>query len=148
MKRIRYVSEFSGTTTAKQLSEITEKSIRNNERDGITGMLVASGGMFFQLIEGPDDAVNGLFARIERDERHRNVLLLDVETGENLKRVCPDWAMAKADLSSRSDVRIEPIKAIMRAICEQRKIIQDLSKTLERGMWRELIAAEESSLGS
>jgi len=147
MKRIRYVSEFVTAMTPQQIDELARKAAKNNERSDITGMLVASGQLFFQLIEGPDEAIDSLFARILVDDRHHNVLVLRTEQGD-LKRVCPDWAMRKADLSLASDARFEPIKAILKAILGQRSLIQDLSETLERVMWRELIDAEVDSLRS
>ena len=147
MKRIRYLSEFVSPMTAEQIDELTRASASNNERDDITGMLVASGQLFFQLIEGPDAAVDALFERIMADSRHRNVLVLRTEQGD-LKRMCPDWAMRKADLSALADVRAEPIKAILMTIEQQRHSIQTLSETLERVMWRELIDAELGGLAT
>ena len=64
MKRIKYISEFAGTVDADEIESISLKSRLNNMRVGITGMLVASGGVFVQLIEGPDDAVDSLYERI------------------------------------------------------------------------------------
>ena len=54
-------------------------------------MLVASGELFFQLIEGPDAAIDALFARIIADDRHRNVTIVGVEQGD-VRRMCPDWS--------------------------------------------------------
>ena len=147
MKRIRYTSEFAEPMDARGIDELTRQSVKNNERDGITGMLVASGSIFFQLIEGPDEAIDRLFQRIQLDPRHRNVLVLGIEQGE-LARICPDWAMAKADLSAMSNARAEPIKAKLQAVVEHRRAVQELSAELERVMWRELIDAEVDSLGS
>jgi len=145
MKRIRYISEFVHPMTSEQLDELTRVSARNNMRDGITGMLVASGNLFFQLIEGPDEAIDALFAKIARDERHTNVMALGTESGD-LKRLCPNWGMNRADLDSDDDVRLEPIRAILHAVSQQQRILTDLTETLERAMWRELIQAENSTV--
>jgi hypothetical protein len=145
VKRIRYISEFAAPMTAEQISELARRSAENNQRDDITGMLVASGSIFFQLIEGPDEAIDSLFRRIQADDRHHNVLLLGIEQGD-LKRVCPDWAMAKADVSELTQERVEPIRAMLRAIVDHRRAVQNLSDALEEVMWRELIDAETESL--
>jgi len=145
MKRIRYVSSFAASMSSGQIDELVSESAKNNERDGITGMLVATGSLFFQLIEGPDEAVDALFERIVHDTRHLSVQLLGQETGD-LERLCPDWSMGKIDLSAESDLHFEPIKAILEAICHQRRIIDDLIGTLEQTMWRELIDAEARGL--
>lgn len=147
MKRIRYVSEFAAPMSTQQIDELARKSAQNNERDGITGMLIATGNVFFQLIEGPDDAVDDLYQRIQTDDRHRNVLVLAVEQGE-LERLCPDWAMAKADLGAIPEAQAEPITAMLRAIVEHRRAVQSLSGVLERVMWRQLINAEVDTLRS
>lgn len=147
MKRIRYVSSFAAPMSSGQIDEIVSESAKNNERDGITGMLVATGNLFFQLIEGPDEAVDALYERIVHDTRHLSVQIIGQETGE-LKRLCPDWSMGKVDLSAESNRHLEPVKAILEAVCHQRHVIDDLIGTLEQTMWRELIDAETRGLSA
>jgi hypothetical protein len=145
MRRIRYVSELAESLTPADVDAIARVSEANNARDGVTGMLMASGRLFFQLIEGPDDAVDALYGRILSDPRHRNVMVLGDERG-NLTRQCPDWAMKKVDLSLDAAVRSEPLKAILEASAAQFRILQQLVSTLERAMWRQLIDAELEEL--
>lgn len=145
MRRIRYVSELDGSLTPEDVEEIARVSEANNARDGITGMLMASGRLFFQLVEGPDEAVDALYRRILSDRRHRNVMVLGDERGD-LTRQCPDWAMKKVDLSPDAAVRSEPLKAILEASAAQFRILKDLVSTLERAMWRQLIDAEAEEL--
>jgi hypothetical protein len=108
-------------------------------------MLMASGQLFFQLIEGPDEAVDALYNRILADRRHRNVMVLGDERGD-LKRQCPDWAMKKVDLSLDAAVRSEPLKVILEVSAAQYRILRELVSTLERAMWRQLIEAEVDDL--
>lgn len=145
MRRIHYISEFADSLSAEDIEAITRVSAVNNARDGVTGMLMASGQLFFQLIEGPDDAVDKLYNRILGDHRHKNVMVLGDERGD-LKRQCPDWAMKRADLSLDAAVRSEPLKAILEASAAQFRILRDLVSTLERAMWRQLIEAEAEDL--
>jgi hypothetical protein len=145
MRRIRYVSELAEALTPEDVEAIARVSEANNTRDGITGMLMASGQLFFQLVEGPDDAVDALYRRILADRRHRNVMVLGDERGD-LTRQCPDWAMKKVDLSLDAAVRSEPLKAILEASAAQFRILKQLVSTLERSMWRQLIEAEVEDL--
>jgi hypothetical protein len=145
MRRIRYVSELAESLTPEDVDAIARVSEANNIRDGITGMLMASGHLFFQLVEGPDDAVDALYRRILADRRHRNVMVLGDERGD-LKRQCPDWAMKKVDLSMEAAVRSEPLKAILEASAAQFRILKQLVSALERAMWRQLIDAELEEL--
>ena len=145
MRRIRYVSELADALTPEDVDAIARVSEANNTRDGITGMLMASGQLFFQLVEGPDDAVDALYRRILADRRHRNVMVLGDERGD-LIRQCPDWAMKKVDLSLDAAVRTEPLKVILEASAAQFRILKQLVSTLERAMWRQLIDAELEEL--
>jgi hypothetical protein len=145
MRRIRYISEFAPSLTPEDVDEIARVSALNNARDGITGMLMASGQLFFQVIEGPDEAVDTLYRRILADRRHRNVMVLGDESGD-LVRHCPDWSMKKVDLSLEAAVRSEPLKVILETSAAQFRILRELVSTLERAMWRQLIEAEVDDL--
>ncbi|NNL18678.1 MAG: BLUF domain-containing protein [Boseongicola sp.] len=79
---------------------------RCNSRDGITGALVCRHDIFVQLLEGPEDAVRATFRRIERDDRHVNVVQL---VGEGIsERLFGDWAMlhdpADSEIWSEAEV--------------------------------------------
>jgi hypothetical protein len=141
MKRIRYVSEFKFELSAEELDELARISDENNRRDSLTGVLVASGRVFFQLLEGPDGAVDACFERIRQDPRHTRIHVLGVEQGD-LNRLCPDWAMNKLDLTRETEARFEPVRALLGVIAHQRNAIEDLTGVLERVMWHELIDAE------
>jgi len=145
MRRIHYISEFADSLSPEDVESITRISAVNNARDGITGMLMASGRLFFQLIEGPDEAVDALYNRILGDHRHRNVMVLGDERGD-LQRQCPEWAMKKVDLSLDAAVRSEPLKVILEVSVAQFRILRDLVSTLERAMWRQAIEAEAEDL--
>jgi hypothetical protein len=64
----------------------------NNKKAGITGALLLSGPWFVQTLEGDEDLVRSLFARIEKDPRHDGVSVLD--TGR-VDRSFPRWSMAR-----------------------------------------------------
>jgi hypothetical protein len=55
---------------------IAIQAIRKNKSIGITGVLYHDSRQFFQKIEGEPDVVTDLFAQIEADERHRDVIVL------------------------------------------------------------------------
>ena len=71
-----YVSSASALLNEDELMSILRQSQANNERDNITGLLLHSEGSIMQLIEGSEDMVNKLFAKIEKDPRHSRVLVL------------------------------------------------------------------------
>jgi hypothetical protein len=81
-------------TTAIDIQDILVVSRQNNARDEITGALLFSADAFAQALEGPLDAVEGAFERIQCDERHSDVVVL--QSGLIAKRDFPDWTMAFA----------------------------------------------------
>jgi hypothetical protein len=64
---------------------------RCNERDGITGALICRQDLYLQLLEGPQEAVEAAYHRIEKDNRHLELRLLCRRA--ITERLFPDWAM-------------------------------------------------------
>jgi len=141
MKRVRYISRFAPSLGPQDIDQIIKTSQKNNPSKHITGMLVASGDLFYQLLEGPRDEIDELYARITKDPRHEQILLLESEIG-NFERICPDWAMQKVDLSLKSTAETAPISALLEMICVQRQMAEKALKTLDGYTWEGLISTE------
>lgn len=137
LTRLRYISKFAHAMSPAELEELVQKSATKNKKRDITGVLMATGELFFQIIEGPAEAVDTLWSEIIRDGRHTELLLLDMEKGD-LTRMFPDWSMAKIDLSNESVNRLAPLRSIMRAVHAQLHVTQSLRTALEQAMWFEL----------
>jgi hypothetical protein len=75
----------------QELAEILRVARRHNPVNGITGVLLYRDGNFIQVLEGEPAAVEATFARIERDRRHRQVLVISREA--QTERVFEHWAM-------------------------------------------------------
>ena len=73
--QLMYYSTARHEQNDAQLSDILEISRRNNERAGITGILLYGDGVFFQVLEGEEDRVQVCFERIRQDERHQHLLV-------------------------------------------------------------------------
>lgn len=76
-----------------ELGRLFTAARSNNKKAGITGALLLSGPWFVQTLEGDEDLVRSLFARIEKDPRHDAVSVL--ETGLIDDRTFPRWSMAR-----------------------------------------------------
>ncbi len=135
-KRIKYVSRFSEELSAAGLTELEAQCVRNNRTRGLTGVLMAAGGIFFQVLEGEPEAVDAVLAAIARDPRHRDLLLLSEETAEH--RIFPDWAMKAVPVDAARIDRFEPLHAILETILAQRRLDELLVGTLERTVWTEM----------
>jgi hypothetical protein len=74
------------------LAEILKVARTRNADLGITGALMLYDDWFAQVLEGPQAAVEALYARIKTDARHDGVRLY--EAGMVPKRLFGKWAMA------------------------------------------------------
>lgn len=74
-----------------EVGSILAVSRRNNAQAGITGALLFNAGCFAQVLEGPLDAIEATFERIQQDIRHGDVSLLAMEP--IAQRNFANWAM-------------------------------------------------------
>lgn len=137
MKRIKYVSQFARELSVEDLQDLEAQCVRNNLQTGITGVLMVSGNLFFQVIEGPGAKVDELYQDILDDDRHTHVLRLGEER-EVSERLFPDWAMKVVSLDSSRTDRLEPLHALLQTIVEHKNSINRLTSVLERAIWNEL----------
>jgi len=91
MLSIIYVSKVKNLLAHHQLRSLSEEAAKNNALNQITGMLVYNGEHFMQLIEGEAAHIESLLVRIERDERHSDLVV--IRKKEDQPRECPDWSM-------------------------------------------------------
>jgi hypothetical protein len=92
MVRLIYASRLAEGVGPEDLQKILEVSRKNNEARGITGALCYDPQAFLQCLEGPRDAVNALYTTIVRDDRHRDVTL--IEYADIYQRTFETWSMA------------------------------------------------------
>lgn len=92
MFQLVYISSAREQITAGMLDAILTKSRSNNERDGVTGLLITGTRRFLQALEGSEQAVWDAYARIKNDPRHHALVLLTGRAVET--RAFGNWAMA------------------------------------------------------
>jgi hypothetical protein len=74
-----YVSSACGDLDDAELDHILASAVRRNSQQQVTGILLYVGGNFMQVLEGEATAVDEVFAHIERDPRHTNIIVLERE---------------------------------------------------------------------
>jgi hypothetical protein len=89
--QLTYASRTSKTLVPEDLKSILAASQRNNMREGVTGALCLTNGIFLQQLEGDRYAVNKLYHRILLDPRHRDPAILDFS--EISSRKFTQWSM-------------------------------------------------------
>jgi len=100
-----YMSVAVDELTDDQLVAMLREARLRNEALGVSGLLLAKGGRFMQVLEGPAWSVEDRYAAIERDPRHRDVKSLSRETID--ARRFDGWSMAFGNPSD-ADLREEP----------------------------------------
>jgi len=88
---VSYVSTETDPFDDERLAALLAQSRRSNHEHDLTGMLLHRRGRFFQVLEGPQDAVDALIAKIREDARHHDIHIL---LRENLDdRRFDEWTM-------------------------------------------------------
>jgi Sensors of blue-light using FAD len=83
--------------SAEAIDAILAQSRQHNPECGITGILCYGGGIFLQAIEGGRMAVSELYGHIQKDPRHKDVVLLHYE--EIAERRFGGWTMGQVNTS-------------------------------------------------
>ena len=79
------------------IDTILAQSRHYNPGCGITGILCYGGGIFLQAIGGGRMAVSELYGHIQKDARHKDVVLLHYE--EIAERRFGGWTMGRVNMS-------------------------------------------------
>ena len=91
MYRLIYKSQPTTSLNWEKVREILVQSERNNEVQGITGVLLATEHSFLQVIEGKYETVNQLFMKIVGDPRHSQIQLISFDLIDS--RLFSGWGM-------------------------------------------------------
>ncbi len=89
---------------AEVLSAILQKARRRNAEQEVTGALLYNSGYFAQVLEGPKKAVESVFERIQQDERHGDITVLEFSESET--RDFGQWSMAHVAPATGSEAEI------------------------------------------
>ena len=100
MYYIIYLSTGTKQFTEDDLTVILSKSVANNTRDNVTGVMLYHEGNFIQLLEGEKEAIFDTFKRINNDDRH--TAISTIASGESNQRNFPDWAMGFKSINAEA----------------------------------------------
>ncbi|MEN9659232.1 MAG: hypothetical protein RL571_2697 [Pseudomonadota bacterium] len=91
MIRLLYVSQAASGITEEQVKDILKSAQRKNPATGLTGVLVHGGGLFMQVLEGPEQAVLRQYVKILDDRRHSDCQTLHISPAND--RIFEKWSM-------------------------------------------------------
>jgi len=86
-----YTSLATTPMSENDLVVLLVQARSNNDRDGVTGMLLYADGAFLQCIEGPEYSIADLMGRLELDPRHHRFRVIHEEQCDD--RRFDDWTM-------------------------------------------------------
>lgn len=138
MKRLTYISAFSGPLSRAEIENIGQKSVANNQRDGLTGALFCFRDLFYQILEGEEGAIDRCYARILADSRHKDIFCLNVEAGIK-ERQYGDWAMKTVVLEDSQEDLLRPLRNMMDSLARTHMILEkyapeQIIQTIQRGL--------------
>jgi len=105
--RLIYSSQTSTELSPEDLKDISDVSQKNNQIDGITGILCYSNLMFLQILEGEHQQVSKTYHRIVQDKRHHTPILIKCVPIKN--RLFEIWSMQTIDLTELADSQINTL---------------------------------------
>ena len=94
--RLIYASRAVDASEA-DIEDILTQSRQFNPATGITGILCYGGGVFLQALEGGRDCISDLYGHIQKDPRHKDVVLLQYE--EIAERRFGGWTMGQVNVA-------------------------------------------------
>jgi hypothetical protein len=97
LSHLVYVSVRKPNCTEEEIENILAACKRNNAGLDITGVLLYSGTHFLQYLEGDYKEISGLYEKIKKDDRHKNVVL--ITTGPIKERTFPTWEMGSKKIN-------------------------------------------------
>lgn len=89
--RLTYLSKPVAPFTDADFDDIEYKSINANNVRDVTGLLIVHDDRILQILEGREDAVRELYAKIEADKRH--IISKLVSEVEDEERLLLTWSM-------------------------------------------------------
>jgi hypothetical protein len=95
--RLLYASRLADSEPSSTTDSILEQSRTHNPASGITGILCYGGGIFLQALEGGRTQVSALYGHIQKDLRHKDVVLLHYE--EIMERRFGGWTMGQVNVA-------------------------------------------------
>lgn len=94
--RLSYVSTLRPRVILADIDALVLKAAGFNKAHGITGVLAIEGNRVCQILEGQGEAVDKLYASIQRDDRHHGVTLIAHQPIE--KSAFEAWGMVRRNM--------------------------------------------------
>ncbi len=134
--QVIYASAGVRKLPADELAAILTQARAHNTAAGITGLLVYHDGSFLQVLEGPEDEVDALIAKIKKDPRHHKfkLLLRDTVPAPEFE----EWSMGFADTSgvAGDEEGFIDYESELSEALEDKAMAKSVLKKFRDGLWQ------------
>lgn len=120
INQLVYISQAVRKMSSDELLDIQRVAKENNAKIDVTGSLFYNGGWFLQVLEGPAATIDALYAKIEKDPRHKNSRVLYNQSATF--RTFMRWSMNMTNLDDRQTDKYDELVEIIEAAKGERKI--------------------------
>lgn len=110
--QLLYISAATQEVSEAELEEILAVARTNNMSLNITGMLLFHEGSFIQALEGEQQAVDALYQKIGKDDRHLETRVL--YRGDIPDRTFKNWSMGFYRSNQSSAANLEGFHQFLR----------------------------------
>jgi hypothetical protein len=111
--QIIYASCATQAFSPEDLTDLLQQSRRDNQRLGLTGMLLYSDDSFLQVLEGEAATVDALYEKLHRDKRHQQLTLIIREP--IARRSFADWSMGFSSATPEELAKIDGLNDFFEA---------------------------------
>ena len=138
-----YISAATVPFSQHDLKLLLKKARTNNKKFNVSGMLIYHEGSFFQVLEGPEEAVLSIYDIISDDPRHDEVQLLLRQMVE--ERSFADWSMGFVNTEDEPLSHLPGFSDFFKrgfSIPEMRKeksLLGRVMREFREGKWRQRI---------
>jgi hypothetical protein len=105
MIHLIYASVATQDFKTEQLADLLRQAREANEDVGLTGILLYSGGSFFQVLEGEPSDIDHLYQKLLLDKRHTQLTVIVREP--IAKRSFGGWSMGFSSVSPEELTKID-----------------------------------------
>ena len=121
-----YVSTETKAHNDEDLVALLEKARERNGKQSISGLLLYRQGSFYQVLEGPEEAVRRTFQMIQQDPNHKEVRVL-FKTNTDAREFA-DWRMGFLNLDGVDVSKLTGFSDFLRRDAEPQAFLENLSR--------------------
>ncbi len=137
-----YISAAKHEFSEEELQDLLVKARDNNQKLGISGMLLFHQGSFIQALEGPKKDVESLYEKIGEDQRHTETKVLF--RGDLDERDFDGWSMGFYRSNQSSQENLEGFHRFLktgfrREVKENKSLARKALLQFREGNWRQSV---------